>query len=157
MLQNIQLLLTILSCERDDIDPVSGRLMDAEIERICIKLEVVRSQSIAVRNLNLFSKLQGHIEQIGGSIIGVGINRAVYIRLAGDKDVVVYPTVGVPTSTTLHDATKNSPDCSVAVVFDHVGLHPNWLEHLDWLGREIQSAHWVKADEAHWQFAEWEV
>ncbi|MCO1381917.1 hypothetical protein [Burkholderia multivorans] len=68
-----------------------------------------------------------------------------------------YPTVGVPTSTTLHDASINSPDRSVAVVFDHVGLHPRWLGHLDWLGDHIRTARWVKASEAGWQFADWEA
>lgn len=64
----------------------------------------------------------------------MGSNRAVHIRLPDGRAVVVYPTVGVPTSTTLHEASTNSPDQSVAVVYDHVGLHPRWLGHLDWLG-----------------------
>lgn len=88
---------------------------------------------------------------------GVGLKKAVYIRLANGRDVIIYPTVGVPTSTTLHEAAMHAPDHSVAVVYDPVGLHPAWLEHLDWLGRHIQIARWVKATEAAWQFAGWEI
>lgn len=141
---------------REEVDRSTGRLADEAITRICLQLEAVRSQSHAVRNLNLVSKLQHAIEQIGGTVEGVGPNKAVYIRLSDGRDVVVYPAVGVPTSTTLHDAMMNAPDRSVAVIYDHVGLHPTWLGHLDWLGAHIQNPRWVKAAEAAWQFADWE-
>ena len=141
----------------EEVDAGTGRLADDAIERICIQLEAVRSQSHAVRSVNLVSNLRNAVETIGGQVTGVGLNKAVYIQLPDSREVVVYPTVGVPTSTTLHDASANSPDRSVAVVFDHVGLHPRWLEHLDWLGGHIRTARWVKASEAGWQFADWEV
>jgi len=141
----------------EEVDPVTGRLADGAIARICLQLEAVRSQSHAVRNLNLVSNLRNAVEQIGGTVAGVGLNKAVYVRLADGRDIVVYPTVGVPTSMTLHDATTNAPDQSVAVIYDHVGLHPSWLAHLDWLGSHIRTARWVKATEAAWQFADWET
>ncbi len=102
------------------------------------------------------SNIRNAVEQIGGQVAGVGLNKAVYVRLPNGRDVVVYPTIGVPTSVTLHDAATNAPDRSVAVVYDPVGLHPAWLNHLDWLGGQIRSARWVKASEAAWQFADWE-
>ncbi|MGD7187609.1 toll/interleukin-1 receptor domain-containing protein [Ralstonia pseudosolanacearum] len=141
----------------EEVDPATGRLADSALERICLQLEEVRSQSHAVRSVNLLSNLRNAIQTIGGQILGVGANKAVHIELADGRNVIVYPTVGVPTSTTLHDAAANSPDQSVAVVYDHVGLHPRWLGHLDWLGQHIRSARWVKASEAGWQFADWEV
>lgn len=141
----------------EEVDTATGRLADSAVERICLQLEEVRSQSHAVRSVNLVSNLRNAIQTIGGQLIGVGPNKAVHIRLPDDRKVVVYPTVGVPTSTTLHDASTNSPDQSVAVVYDHVGLHPRWLGHLDWLGQHIHSARWVKASEAGWQFADWEA
>lgn len=141
----------------EEVDVATGRLGDTAIDRICLQLEAVRSQSQAVRSVNLVSNLRNAVETIGGSVAGVGLNKAVYIHLADGKEVVVYPTVGVPTSTTLHDASTNSPNRSVAVVFDHVGLHPRWLAHLDWLGDHIQTARWVKASEAGWQLADWET
>lgn len=140
-----------------EIDPSTGQLAKDAVLRICLQLEAVRSQSYAVRNLNLVSKLRHDVGLIGGNVTGVGMNKAIYIRLADDNEVVVFPTVGVPTSITLHDAIANAPDRSVAVIYDPVGLHPTWLKHLDWLGEHILSARWVKATEAAWQFADWEV
>ncbi len=140
----------------EELDAATGRLADSAVERICLQLEEVRSQSHAVRSVNLVSNLRNAIQTIGGQLVGVGPNKAVYVQLPNGRNVVVYPTVGVPTSTTLHDASTNSPDQSVAVVYDHVGLHPRWLGHLDWLGQHIHSARWVKASEAGWQFADWE-
>ncbi|WP_022962737.1 toll/interleukin-1 receptor domain-containing protein [Halopseudomonas pelagia] len=141
----------------EEVDVATGRLDDNAVERICLQLEEVRSQSNAVRSVNLVSNLRNAVQTIGGRLVGVGPNKAVYIELPDGRSVVVYPIAGVPTSTTLHEASTNSPDKSVAVVYDHVGLHPRWLEHLDWLGQHIQSARCVKASEAGWQFADWEA
>lgn len=140
-----------------DINPNSGLLSNNAIDQICSKLEVVRSKSIAIRNLNLAERIRYAIEQIGGTIVGVGMNKTIYIRLADGTNVVVYPNIHAPNSKFLHNAIKNSPNSSVAIVFDHIGLHPDWLEHLEWLGSQIQSARWVKAAEVAWQFADWEV
>lgn len=141
----------------DEVDATTGRLKEEAVARICLQLEAVRSQSHAVRNLNLVSNIRNAVEQLGGQVAGVGLNKAVYIQLADGREVVVYPTVGVPTSMTLHDATTNAPDRSVAVVYDPIGLHPNWLGHLDWLGSHVRGARWVKASEAAWRFADWEA
>ncbi|MGV7191300.1 toll/interleukin-1 receptor domain-containing protein [Xanthomonas axonopodis] len=141
----------------EEVDQATGHIAEEAVERICLQLEEVRSQSHAVRSVNLVSNIRNAVQTIGGQVIGVGTNKAVHIQLPDGRNVVVYPTVGVPTSTTLHDASSNSPDQSVAVVYDHVGLHPRWLGHLDWLGQHIHSARWVKASEAGWQFADWEA
>jgi hypothetical protein len=140
----------------DEVDAVTGRLAKPAIRRICLQLEAVRSESHAVRTLNLVSSLRYAVATIGGSVSGVGMNNAVHLGLADGKRVVVYPAVGVPTSTTLQDAAMNTPDGSVAVLYDPVGLHPRWLQHLDWLGHHIRVARWVKVTEAAWQFADWE-
>ncbi|WP_374343047.1 toll/interleukin-1 receptor domain-containing protein [Azonexus sp.] len=140
-----------------EVDAATGRLEDTAIERICLQLEAVRSESHAVRNVNLVSQLRNEVERIKGQVMGVGPHKSVYLRLPDGKEVVVYPTLGVPTSTTLHDAAKQSPNRPSAVVFDHVGMHPTWLEHLEWLGTHIRAARWVKASEAAWRFADWEA
>ena len=44
---------------------------------------------------------------------------------------------------------------TVAVVYDHVGMHPQWLQHIDWLGSHVRSARWLKAHEVAWQLADW--
>jgi hypothetical protein len=97
----------------EEIDPANGRLADDAIERICLQLESVRSRGLAVRHLNLVGNLRYAVEKIGGSVAGVGSNKAIYIRLADGRDVVAYPSIGVPTSMTLQDATTYSPSSSV--------------------------------------------
>lgn len=141
----------------EEVNQATGHIADDAVERICLQLEEVRSQSHAVRSINLVSNIRNAVQTIGGQVIGVGTHKAVHIQLPDGRNVVVYPTVGVPTSTTLHDASRNSPNQSVAVVYDHIGLHPRWLGHLEWLGQHIHSARWVKASEAGWQFADWEA
>lgn len=140
-----------------DIDSITGRLTDGTVARICSKLETVRSLGYAARHSNLFSKLRADIKTIGGSITGVGAHKAIYFRLANGNNVIAYPTVGIPNSVTLHNATKSSPGRSVAVIFDTVGLHSDSVEHLEWLEANIDAAHCVKTHEAAWRFADWEV
>ena len=121
-----------------DIDASIGRLSDAAIGRICARVEVVRSQSHAVRSLNLFSNIQQAVQCVGGSVSGVGLHNALYLSLADGRDIVAYPAVGVPTSVTLNDAIVHALGREVAIVFDHIGLHRRWLEHLEWLGANTE-------------------
>lgn len=150
---------TAWNCElsQDEISPDTGAITGEAMLKLCEKLEQVRSQSIAVRKLNLVASVQNAVEKIGGRVLGVGYKDAVYIKLADGRDVTLYPTVGVPTSSNLHAASINCPDRSTAVIYDSVGLHPNWLGHLDWLGEQINTAKWVKAHEAAWMLADWEA
>jgi hypothetical protein len=141
----------------DEVDLASGHLSDQALERIGCHLETVRSQSHAIRSLNLFSNLKRGVVCIGGSVAGVGPRGAVHLLLPDGKQVTAYPTVGVPTSITLNEALDHSSGDSVAVVFDHIGLQPRWLEHLTWLGMKIPAARWVKVSEAAWCFAGWDM
>ena len=140
-----------------DVDAETGQLTDDVITRIGVRLELVRGQGHAVRSLNLFSKIEQAIAGIHGMVSGVGAHSAVYATLPNGVDIVAYPVVGVPTSVTLQDAVERAPVPSVAVVYDHVGLHSQWVSHLDWLGRHIRAARWVKASDVAWDFAGWSV
>jgi hypothetical protein len=140
-----------------EVDVTTGQLAEDAVNRICTQLEFVRGQSHAVRSLNLFSNLQQAVECIGGKVAGVGVHNAVYLTLPGGRDIVVYPAVGVPTAMNLNEAVDRAPGQSVAVVYDHIGLQERWLEHLAWLGKNIHAARWVRASEAAWAFAGWEV
>lgn len=148
---------SLINLDPDEVDVATGQLTEEPIDRICVQIESVRSQSHAVRSLNLYSTLQQAVERIGGTVAGVGFHRAIYVKLPDGNDIVVYPAVGVPTSLTLHDAIEHAPGRAVAVVYDHVGLNENWLKHLAWLGDQIQVARWVKASEAAWSLAGWRV
>ena len=140
-----------------DVDIATGQLTDVTITRISHCLEFLRGQSHAVRNLNLFSKIQQALMSINGTVRGVGAHNAVHATLPNGRDIVAYPAVGVPTSVTLHDAVNCATGGPVAVVYDQCGLHPQWLDHLMWLGTNIQAARWVQASDAAWDFAGWEV
>lgn len=79
-----------------------GRLSNLAVGRICQQLEGVRSQSYAVRYLNLTSSLRDAITRIGGTFSGIGVHRSIHLQLADGTEIVACPTVGVPTSRTLH-------------------------------------------------------
>lgn len=138
-----------------EIDAATGSLAGSAIERICTQVETVRSEGIAVRHVNMVGRIQNEIETIGGRFQGIGPHKAVYLQLADGRDVVAYPTIGVPTSMNLHEAATHAGDTPPAVVYDHVGLLPSWVRHIDWLGEHVKSVRWVKACEAGWQFADW--
>ena len=64
-------------------------------------------------------------------------------NLADGREIAIYPSLGVPTSESVHRAVKNSDSCpSVAVVYDHIGLDKDWIKHIDWLGSHIKTAQW---------------
>ena len=138
-----------------EIDASTGRLEESAIERICSQVEVARSEGIAVRHVNMVGRIRNEIETIGGRLQGIGPHKAVYLQLPDGRAVVAYPTVGVPTSVTLHNAATHAGGSLPAVVYDHVGLLPSWIKHIDWLGEHVKTARWVKACEAGWQFADW--
>ena len=140
-----------------DVDVATGQLTDVTIARIADHLECLRGQSQAVRNLNLFGKIQQALEFINCTVHGVGPHNAVHATLPNGTDIIAYPAVGVPTSVTLQDAVNCAAGRSVAIVYDHCGLHPQWLDHLKWLGTNIRTARWVKASEAVWDLTGWEV
>lgn len=66
-----------IELSQEEIDADTGRLVDAVVARICLRLEAVRVESHAVRNVNLVSNLRNCIAQIKGEFIGVGANKAV--------------------------------------------------------------------------------
>nr|VFJ43158.1 MAG: TIR domain-containing protein [Candidatus Kentron sp. FM]VFJ50100.1 MAG: TIR domain-containing protein [Candidatus Kentron sp. FM]VFK08655.1 MAG: TIR domain-containing protein [Candidatus Kentron sp. FM] len=143
----------------EEIDSESGRLTDEAVARICLRLEAVRSRGYAVRHVNLVDKLRYDVERIGGNVTGLGPGNAMHVRLADNRELVVYPAMGVPASTALHDAATNMPAHSVAIVYDHVGLSRARVAHLDWLNRYIEpprKVRFIKATEAAWQLADWE-
>ncbi len=139
----------------DELDETTGRLNDMAIDRICHQLESVRSESHAVRNLNLVGEIRIAVERQKGEVTGVGINRSVSIRLPNQREIVVYPSIGVPTSVTLQNAAGEAHGHKTAVIYDHIGLHPHWQDHLDWLGSQITSVRWIKAAETGWQISDW--
>jgi TIR domain len=146
-----------LTLDDAEVDAAIGQLTDGALRRIADHVEVVRGQSHAVRRLNLFSALKRDVECIGGTVTGVGIHNAIFVRLADGREIVTYPTLGVPTSMTLNEAAEYASGKEAAILYDHIGLQEKWLQHLTWLGSNIAAARWVRSSEAAWCFAGWET
>lgn len=138
-----------------DID-TSGQLANQVISNICSRIESLRSQSHAVRQKNLYHHISQGVESIGGTVLGTGQHRAVHIHLPDGKEVFIYPSVGVPTALTLNDAFDLSTNPNVAVVYDDVGLHPDWASHLSWLNSNMSKGRYIKAHEIGWEISDWE-
>jgi hypothetical protein len=140
-----------------DVDAHTGLISSDAIEKVCHELESLRSQSIAVRHLNLVGQLRVALERIGGTVQGVGLHKGIHIQTPCGQSVVVYAIVGAPTSVTLHDAATHAAPGQSAVLYDHVGVHKRHLVHLEWLSECIPSVRLVRASDAAWDFAAWAV
>lgn len=140
-----------------DADFVGSRLTAAAVADIALELERVRSVSVALRHSNMVGTLRTAIEDLGGSIEGVGQRRSVILRLPSGKPLVAYPVVGVPTSVDVHDCIDLSDSRAAAVLYDHLGISKEWHHHLDWLAVRVGAVKWLRTREADWQLAEIEV
>jgi hypothetical protein len=138
-----------------DVDAATGQLSDQALSRIAVEIEAIRAQSHAVRHLNLFSKIRQAVECVGGTISGVGVHNTVHLTLADGTEIAAHPTVGIPTSMTLQEAVERSSGRAAAVVYDHLGVHRHWMQHIRWLGENIRAARWLKASELAWDLGGW--
>jgi hypothetical protein len=140
-----------------DCDFVPGQaiLTDDAVKRIALALESARTTSIATRYRNLVGAVEQGISQIGGAVTGIGIGRKIILQLPDGRATSAYPALGIPTSPMMQDAIADQ-DGAVAIVYDHLGVRPQWLTHLEWLGIHINKVRWVKGTEAAWAFADWE-
>jgi hypothetical protein len=147
---------THIDLAASDLDPETGQIAkDDVIDKIFRTIEYLRSRSHALREVNLHSHIKNSLIQIGGQVIGTGAFSAVHAKLPGGTQMTFYPSVGVPTSDTLHSAVKYSTS-DVAIVYDHLGMHPEWLAHLDWLNDNIRRARYAKSSSLAWDMVGWE-
>jgi hypothetical protein len=73
------------------------------------------------------------------------------------KRIAVYPALGVPTSYTLHDATRDKHQPPVAVVYDDAGIDEReWKAHMDWISEYVKGdVRLVSSYKAGWDFSDW--
>lgn len=139
----------------DEIDAVTGELAADAVERIASQLEQVRSLGHATRQLSMIGNVRAAVERVQGQIENVGLHRALHIRLANGKCLVAHFAHGIPTAVVLQQIIVRSQGKPAALIYDHIGLLPEWQGHLDWLGTEVKAAKWVKLSEAAWAFGGW--
>jgi len=140
-----------------EVDPTSGALANVAIDRISTQLEQFRGLSHAVRRLGMTSQLQIAVERLGGTVLGVGPHLTMHVALPGGRELDVSPVVGIPDSSMLQEAIQRANGRRAAVLYDHVGVMPTWNGHLEWLGKNIEGARWIRSAQAAWDLAQWEA
>jgi hypothetical protein len=146
--------------EEADLESDSGPIVSKKIDEIALKVESIRSRSIAARYMSITGRLRADVEKIGASFEGVGAHRAIAIRLVDGRTIWAYPIVGIPTAETLNDIAikaRSSAQKGVPIlVYDDIGIRESWSQHLQWLDDNIKVVRGLKVTKAAWELAGWE-
>lgn len=144
----------------EDLQNATGPLTTEKVDEIALKVESIRSRSIAARYMSITGRLRADVERIGARFEGIGAHRAIAVSLVDDRKIWLYPVVGVPTAETLNDiATKAKLNTNKEVpvlVYDDIGIRKAWSDHLQWLDENIKSVRGLKITQAAWALAGWE-
>lgn len=147
--------------EPEGLEGPDGPISDAVAEMIALRVERLRSRSIASRYMSITGKFRADVEKIGASVEGVGAHRAIAVRLFDDRKIWAYPIVGVPTAEILNDVANKAKRAELrempVLIYDHVGIHDAWSAHLQWLDEQIRAVRAIKVSEAGWTLATWEA
>ncbi|MDI7923105.1 toll/interleukin-1 receptor domain-containing protein, partial [Ferirhizobium litorale] len=131
-----------------------GPIAEVIAESIILRVERLRSMSIAARYMSITGKLRADVEKIGASIEAIGAHRAIAVRLLNGRLVWAYPIVGIPSAETLNDvaikARKADQGETPVLVYDHIGIRDTWIEHLAWLDEQISAVKAIRVSEAGW-------
>jgi TIR domain len=131
-------------------------LNDSALDRIGSQIERLRSLSIATRHANLVGTLRAAVDDLRGNMIGIGPHRRVDFDLPRGKRIHAYSVLGVPTSQTLHDVAVQAATGNAAIVYDHLGVHERWLDHLNWLGANFSDVRWLQVARLGWDLTVWD-
>ncbi len=146
--------------EQTELEGADGPIANATADAIVLRVERLRSRSIAVRYMSITGKLRADVEKIGAVVEGVGAHRAIAVRLLDDRRIWAYPIVGVPTAEILNDVAEKARRADQhevpVLVYDHIGIRDAWTAHLRWLDEHIRAVRAVKVSEAGWALAAWE-
>ncbi len=147
--------------EETELRDVDGPIDEHKADEIILKVERLRSRSLAARYMAITGKLRADVEKIGGRVESIGAHRTVSVRLLDNRRLWAYPIVGIPTAEALNDiaikARRANQQEKPVLVYDHIGIQESWGAHLQWLGEEIQSVRWLKVSDAGWALAGWEA
>lgn len=147
---------SLVQLSSDDFRP-DASLQPAALDRVCDRLEDFRSLAHATRHLGIVGAVEDAVARIHGRVEGMDAYRAMQIRLLSGRQVIVQPTVGIPTAVTLQQTLERAGTVDSAIVYDHVGVKPSWITHMSWLAASIKGTRWIKSTEAAWDLASWEA
>lgn len=150
-------LATSLELDASDFPSQPGQLTTAAIKRICDEVEDTRTRSVTARFQQLISTLRASVNRGRGTLEGLSLRRSLIVATPKGKRIAVYPALGVPTSYTLFDATRDNHPPPVAVVYDDGGVEEQeWKAHMDWLSQYVNGAvRLVSSYKAGWDFSDW--
>lgn len=144
-----------------ELEGPDGPIVAATADEIVLRVERLRSRSIAARYMSITGKLRADVEKIGGSVEAIGAHRAIAVRLLDNRTIWAYPIVGVPTAEILNDVAEKARHAdqreAPVLVYDHIGIRDAWSAHLRWLDKHIQVVRAIKVSEAGWTLAAWEA
>lgn len=136
------------------------RLAAAVVNEIVCRTESLRSRSVASRHRDLAGALRIEVERLGGKFEGIGAHRAMALTLPNGLAVQAYPVVGVPTAELLNDVHEKALATAhgrfPCLVYDHHGIRPAWMAHLQWLDSRISEVRALKVFDAAWELAAWD-
>jgi TIR domain len=146
--------------DRNELSGGDGPIIDRVADQIVLAVEGLRSRSIASRYMSITGKLRVEVEKIGGQLEGIGAYRAISLKLPDDSKLWAYPVVGIPTADLFNDIAEkakraNQRDAPI-LVYDHVGIRDQWMEHLKWLDVNIRTVRAIRVADAGWTLAAWE-
>ena len=138
-----------------------GRLDPSRVDEIVRRTEGLRSRSVASRHREIAGTLRIEVERLGGTYEGIGAHRAIAFSLPNGLAIQAYPVVGVPTAELLNDihdkARATGHSRFPCLVYDHNGIRPAWLAHLEWLDAKITDVRALKVFNAAWELAKWDI
>lgn len=138
-----------------------GPMTEATVDCIALAAEALRSRSIAARHMSIAGKLRAEVAKIGGEIQGIGLHRAIALKLVDGSKVWAYPVVGIPTAELLNDVADKARKAEHGevpiLVYDHIGIRDQWKAHLKWLDDNIACVRAVPVIDAGWALAVREV
>lgn len=145
-----------LELTNTDIDLSSGELSNQVINDICEQLETIRAKSYAARHLHMISRIKLDIGDMPIEFLGTGPNFTSHVRLMDDRELQLLPITGSPDAVTVHSALEKNNHKPINIIYDHIGLKPEWLRHLDWLGERIEPAKLIKSRNMDWILGDYE-
>lgn len=147
--------------DANELTGSDGPIVDTAADAILLRVEDLRSRSIAARFMSITGKLRADIVKIGAEVEGIGAHRAIAVRLLDQRKVWAYPIVGIPTAEILNDVVEKARRAEQqgipVLVYDHIGIRQAWTAHLKWLDEQIAAVRAIKVSDAGWELAGWEA